>query len=199
MESAFDKLQKLFADDEDDKRKIANKLRRETRAFRVSKKLCIYCGKSPRPGLQTCQRCADQMLNWQIAKKKKENPNYKYVPRPIFKHITSEERKMGYRTCWGCKQKVHPSAIYRRVTKAKDGKTQLVTCSEKCWRKYIDHQNAYAVKRCGKSYGEIMDEIRERKEGEKLCQILKEHDEVRKDDPNKLNIRKYLRKHVECK
>lgn len=208
---ALDELHRLFDNDElvvveideaverKKKRERANEYNRKRRAEWANKKLCRYCGEPARTGYGICQQCTDKTLKQRINRKKKENPNYEYVPLHATR-VTYDEMKAGFRTCWGCKQKVHISKIYKKITKKNNPKfIYLVTCSEACWNKFITKQKAYVEKKYGKSYQEVMEDVREKKDAAKLCRIIREHDEALKDDPDKIDIKKYLRKHVECK
>lgn len=92
----------------------------------------------------------------------------------------------GYRMCRQCKtiKLKDEGVIYGK------GKHSNFFCSKECKHEFIGMM--------WEKYSEYLDEKKEELMGKEICNIIQKHDEEHVNDPEAIDIKKFLHKHVEC-
>jgi hypothetical protein len=101
-------------------------------------------------------------------------------------HKSSGLRSMeGYRTCHTCKQKVPTE---QAILYGKRGDKAF--CNVRCKKEYTDMMWMYRE--------DSYDRWKEKEQGKEICSIIGKHDIELKDDSQRIDIKKFLHKHIEC-
>lgn len=91
----------------------------------------------------------------------------------------------GYRTCHTCKQKIPTE---QAILYGKRGDKAF--CCTGCKKEYTDMMWLYR--------DDNYDNWKEEQKGKEICSIIGKHDVELKDDPQRIDIKKFLHKHIEC-
>jgi hypothetical protein len=114
---------------------------------------------------------------------------------------TSRARKL-YRLCGTCHKPVYVRKAYRIITKEKDEfgirLIDSVYCSEPCYQVYIDKVERKTIRREGIGYYDLLRKRAQEATLAELCAIVKRHDDELKEDPERLDIGKYIETYVPC-
>jgi len=101
-----------------------------------------------------------------------------------------------YRKCSICKKKIYVGRAYKHYYK--DGRVEELYCSEECYTQHFLNEENRFVQKHGMTHYEAMRQRKEANLQQKICDIAKKHDEDLKDDPERIDIGKFIRVHIPC-
>ena len=116
-------------------------------------------------------------------------------PKPL-------EHRHLYRNCTACHKPIYVTHAYRTILGPADqyGARRIaeVWCSRECYQERIDRTEKHMIKKYGMGYYELLHKRKDEATLAELCQIVKQHDDDLKHDPERLDIGKFIGTYVPC-